>query len=286
MKLDVGAAQKHQKRLKSKMQGGMMRLKDGRNKVRILPWSKKTGKAAKEDEAATFWIDRVVHFTKLRSAPEDCLGAECPHCERADKLMGSEDEDDQKTGGRIGAREQTVFLVYDTTLDSPKPVPMASSPSVAAPILAFAMDEEEYPDFLDYEEGRVVIINRDSNAVPSQMYSVTPGGKSTEVPKSILKLIDISKHEVFGFGVKKKKDGEDEPEDADADGDKDKDEDGEEEEKKSKTSKKGGKSKKDKKSKKKGEEKKPDCYGEGWEDEDDLCKQCDLEAKCEKKTNS
>jgi hypothetical protein len=287
MKFDLGSVKNRQKQLKSKMQGGFLRLVNGKNKIRILPWSVKTGKAAKEDEKATFWVDRVVHFAKPKSPPEDCVGEDCEICKRADKLMSSEDASDQEMGRRISAREQTVFLAYDVGADSPKPAVLAVGPSIAAPIFAFATDYDEYPDFLDYEEGRAVVINRDTTQPPSKMYAVTPAGKATEVPSAVLKQIDVSKFDVFGFGGKKKKPAEDddEPEDEKEEPEETQEEEEEEEQEEVKTKAKSKKKKKKKKAKKEEipQELLDACFGVGWEEDDDVCGVCKFEEQCKAK---
>jgi len=185
----------------------IVKLKEGRTKVRIL---------APDD---IFWQDLGIHWIKeeLNGKPVAVVGCHdhtydqpCPVCTAVDKaLKSTKDDDTLKLYKEWGARKEIIvnaMLRSGPDASETDPVVLSLTPTTFTAILSII---EEYADevgnILDPETGLDLIVERTGKGLDTK-YSVMPAPKSVAVPKGVMdKCVDLKElveKEFFGREAK------------------------------------------------------------------------------------
>ncbi len=153
--------------------------KEGKNTVRILPWKN------------VFFFKAILHygFKRAGGGKRDmaypCLlmdeeAKSCPICDYYEKLSKSSDEDKSKLGQRI--RPVTKYYVNlfdrDRLQDG---IRMFGFSGKMMRTLRGYLEDEDYGDITDPEEGRDVILTREGTGFTSTTYEIRVRAKSSPV---------------------------------------------------------------------------------------------------------
>lgn len=164
------------------------KMKDGRNRVRVLPgWRK-------DDE--TFWHDYGQHFIKgldgqikaVYTCADKTYGKPCPVCEGIERTIQSSTDDAViKKLNEAKARGRVLVNALLPESDEPnKPVILELPVGVFQQILDLM---DEWGNVLDVAEGRDVIVNRTGSGINVE-YTVQPAAKQTAVAPAVLKNLN------------------------------------------------------------------------------------------------
>lgn len=165
------------------------KMKDGRNRVRILP-----GWRGAEDP--TFWHDYGQHFIKgldgqikaVFTCADKTYGKPCAVCDGLERTIQSSTDDaviKKLTEGKARARILVNALLPES--DEPnKPVILELPVGVFQSILDLM---DEWGNVLDPAEGRDIIINRTGSGINVE-YTAQPAAKQTAVAPSVLKNLN------------------------------------------------------------------------------------------------
>lgn len=164
------------------------KMKDGKNRVRVLPgWRK-------DDE--TFWHDYGQHFVKgldgqikaVFTCADKTYGKPCPVCEGIERsIQSSTDDAVIKKLNEAKARGRVLVNALLPDSDEPnKPVILELPVGVFQQILDLM---DEWGNVLDVAEGRDIIINRSGSGINVE-YTVQPAAKQTAVPAAVLKNLN------------------------------------------------------------------------------------------------
>lgn len=157
--------------------GDFLQLREGKNTVRIFPWKD------------VFFFRAVIHYGLRRSGSErevayPCLKMfgkdSCPVCDFHEELSQSSSEGKQKLASRIRA----VTKYYVNALDRDRPhegikiLPM--TPKMMRQLKGF-LEDEDFGDITDVEDGKDVIITREGTGFRGTSYELRVRAKSTPV---------------------------------------------------------------------------------------------------------
>lgn len=160
--------------------GDFMRLKDGKNTVRIFSFphtvtkndfTRGIYKEKDEIEVGDKFdeIEREVprHFTE--DGVVNCPGANCRWCVEAAELLASPDKADQKAGKKLQASRH--FYVNAVDVDNVEAgMQIGQFPSSVFNAILTYITDPEYGESILGCKGRDFIIDRDSNESPQNMY--------------------------------------------------------------------------------------------------------------------
>ena len=255
MPLDLGKIKKRQKETEAKARGGFWKPQEGKNTVRVFPF---THEVTKEDVKAGLFekdkvgktvteLDRpVVRFFPGGGRPRHASEEEVASWR---KKFDKASKDEQKKLRQSGPQQHWMLNVVDTSADEMKVVEFAANKTIYNAILAIVLDDEDGGEDVLGCEGRDFIITYDPKKEGAAKYSVTlrDEKKSEKLPESLEEEVkdyyDASVFEALGSGEAAEEDeadDEDEEEDDEPKGKKSKkdEEEDEEEEEKLKSSKK------------------------------------------------
>lgn len=182
MGVDLKALKEKRKKVQSRMAGGFFRVREGKNRLRVVPWKMPDGQELLD-------LEETVHFIG-RGKPELCDGEGCIKCQEAAELMSSSVEAERTQGKRMRAQVKYCMQVADRTEDNDAGGKLQrwAAPSTAYVAIAAIVEmKEEYGLVLDPKEGRDVIVEYDPKAKPQDMYKVNPAGSPSEIDLSKLK---------------------------------------------------------------------------------------------------
>ena len=164
-------------------------LKDGRNKVRVLP-----PPPSSED----VWFKTGTHWNVgpnkaiFNCANAHDKNADCFCCETVHKLRRTKDDDDAELADSMAVRKQWLYNIVDLD-DVEAGVQVAAFPkTVHQEIRAYIEDDdEEYGDITDLEEGYNLTIEKTGSGLKTK-YSVRAKRSSSPVPDAIKELLETT----------------------------------------------------------------------------------------------
>lgn len=174
MGVDLKALKAKRGKVKARMAGGFWRPKEGKNRIRIVPWKLPSGEELVD-------IEEAVHFHG--GPPVPCEGDGCILCQEAAELAGSDNKREKDQGKRMKAKVQYNMQIVDRTdpNDKVKLVRWAAPSTAYVGATGIIADEEEYGKVLDLKTGRDLIIEFDKSADPASMYQVRAAASSSEI---------------------------------------------------------------------------------------------------------
>jgi hypothetical protein len=222
--------------------GKYFKPKVGKNVVRILPpWS----------EEGLFYFETALHYgfqSDGRERAYPCLKLlgkkACPMCAFSDDLLSGSTED-QELGKRVQARRKFYATVIDR--NNPGSAQIWGFSAKVLKVLSGYMDDPDWGDFTDPEEGHDIVIERTGSGRNDTRYEIRIKPRSTaidvdgweemmiDLPKVVIEETSADQmqdiiDENYGEGAKSKKIRK-------ADDDEDEDDEEDEEEEKPKSSK-------------------------------------------------
>lgn len=226
--------------------GGIIFPKEGTIRVRVMSQG--------PDKEIGLEMIQFYHPKKGGIVSPATFGEQCPFMDKYQELKSSKDEEDQALAKQLSPRRRYIIGVTCFTDEKGKEVdpdrvckPMLIPSSVYQDIIDLYLDEDDWGDMTDPEEGYDIKITRSGKGKNDTTYSVTacPRGKSN-ISSKFIKEMDLE--EVIRGQVKPYEELE-ELLDEFLNGSLDDEEEDDEEE----TPKKSKKDKKDKKKKKRGD---------------------------------
>lgn len=227
MALDLGKIKKRQKETEPKARGGFWKPQEGKNTVRVFPF---THEVTKEDVKAGLFekdkqgktvteLDRpVMRFFpgggRPRHASEEEVSAWRKKFDKASKA-------DQKKLRQEGPQQHWMLNVVDTSADEMKVVEFAANKTIYNAILAIVLDDEDGGEDVLGCEGRDFIITYDPKKEGAAKYSVTlrDAKKSEKLPESLEEEVkdyyDADVFSALGSGEASEEEEEDEDEEED-----------------------------------------------------------------------
>lgn len=174
---------KIQKKMAELGTGKFFKPKEGKNQVRILPpWN----------DEGLFFLEATAHYglkKEGRDIPIPCSGkADCPICQFIRK-MEKGGKEDTKLAKRLASR--TKFYVNILDRKSEKVSIWGFSRKILGGLLN-RMDDEDFGDITDPDEGFDVIIEREGTGMKTS-YDVRVKPKSSSVDLDELELLDLEK---------------------------------------------------------------------------------------------
>lgn len=164
------------------------KLKEGRNRIRVLPgW---------REGDPTFWHDFGQHFIKgldgqikaVFTCADKTYGKPCPVCEGIERAaQASTDDAVIKKLEEAKARGRVLVNALLPESDEPnKPVILELPVGLFQQILDLM---DEWGNVLDIEEGRDIIVNRTGKGLNTE-YTAQPSAKQTAISASVLKNLN------------------------------------------------------------------------------------------------
>lgn len=222
MALDLGKIKKRQKETEAKSRGGFWKPEEGKNTIRVFPF---THKVTKEDvKAGLFDKDKVGKtVTELdRPVVRFFPGGGAPvHASDADvaawrKKMDKASKSEQAKLRKEGPQQHWMLNIVDTGSDEQKVVEYAANKTVYNAVLAVVLDEEDGGEDVLGPKGRDFIITYDPNKEGAAKYSVSlrDEKKSEKLPETLEEQVkdfyDSSIFEALGSGEAAEEEEEDE----------------------------------------------------------------------------
>lgn len=170
--------------------GGIMFLKEGTKRVRVLPVG--------EDNEFAF---EVTHFylgndIKGVFSPQT-FGDPCAIMEMYKELKDSKDSDDKELAKKLVPKTKYLMpiLVFDDLkgkkIDSDRPITLVQlTNGMYQSILDLYLDDDEWGDMTDIKKGYDLKLSREGTTITNTEYSVQPC-KNTPIPKKYKKEIDL-----------------------------------------------------------------------------------------------
>ena len=155
--------------------GDFIQLKEGKNTVRIVPWKE------------VFFFKAILHYgIKGVGTEKDtaypCLKmfgkTSCPVCDYQEELSQSSSEGKQKLAQRI----RPVVKYYVNALDrnrTQEGIKMFGMTSKMMRQLKGFLEDEDYGDITDIEEGKDIVITREGTGFHNTSYELRVRAKST-----------------------------------------------------------------------------------------------------------
>jgi len=186
--MDLVKGKRSELAAKSNRKEKTAKMKDGKNRVRVLPgWRK-------DDE--TFWHDYGQHFIKgldgqikaVFTCAEKTYGKPCPVCEGIERsFQSSTDDAVLKKLSEAKARGRVLVNALLPESDEPnKPVILELPVGVFQQILDLM---DEWGNVLDIVEGRDIVVNRTGSGINVE-YTAQPAAKQTAVAPAVLKNLN------------------------------------------------------------------------------------------------
>lgn len=159
--------------------GDFWKAKEGKNVVRILPWKR------------VFFFKAILHYGFKRAGggkremAYPCLlmdeeAKNCPVCDLYEKLSKSSEEKKSKLADRL----RPVTKYYVNLFDRERPndgIRMFGFSGKMMRTLRGYLEDEDYGDITDPEEGRDVIVTREGTGFTSTTYDLRVRAKSSPV---------------------------------------------------------------------------------------------------------
>jgi hypothetical protein len=175
---EVQAATEERQELEAGSAAEFMKLKPGRNVVRVLPPPQ-----GKRSPFRTVYQ----HFIQTPTGPIVfvCPRLEkkepCPACQKADELRGARNEEDQRLANELFARRRVFTNCIDRAEPEKGPKVLGFGKTIHEQLIALREDEDAGGEFTHPISGFDIIIERAGSGKNDTKYSVRPARQSSQL---------------------------------------------------------------------------------------------------------